>query len=212
VIAGAVAKDGTTMHDSRGAAAMATRAGRRPAWVLALAGGLVVLLAPAAGAQTSTMEFTVFGSSTVRNWSCAAQGTVAVTPGAAATPVPGFATGVQAATVTVPLKAFKCPNDEMTQHLNEAMKSEAFPEIVFRLDKYEAAGPKAQATGTMTIVGVAKPVSFPVTLTAVEKGVQVEGTARVEFATFGLEPPAVFVGMLKVGPQVRIEFKGVVGR
>ena len=41
---------------------------------------------------------------------------------------------------------------------------------------------------------------------------QVAGNTRVEFATFGLEPPAVFLGMLKVGPQIRIGFKGLVAR
>ena len=171
----------------------------------------VVLQVAAASAQ-STVEFTVSGSSTVRNWTCSAQGVIAVTPGTAATPVPGFATGVQAATVTVPLKAFKCPNDEMTQHLNEAMKSAEFPEVVYRLEKYDVAGGQAQATGTMTITGVSKPVIVPVMLTASDKGVQVEGNTRLEFATFNLEPPAVFLGMLKVGPQIRISFKGTIAR
>ena len=171
----------------------------------------VVLQVAAASAQ-STVEFTVSGSSTVRNWTCSAQGVIAVTPGTAATPVPGFATGVQAATVTVPLKAFKCPNDEMTQHLNEAMKSAEFPEVVYRLEKYDVAGRQAQATGTMTITGVSKPVIVPVMLTASDKGVQVEGNTRLEFATFNLEPPAVFLGMLKVGPQIRISFKGTIAR
>ena len=171
----------------------------------------VVLQVAAASAQ-STVEFTVSGSSTVRNWTCSAQGVIAVTPGTAATPVPGFATGVQAATVTVPLKAFKCPNDEMTQHLNEAMKSAEFPEVVYRLEKYDVAGGQAQATGIMTITGVSKPVIVPVMLTASDKGVQVEGNTRLEFATFNLEPPAVFLGMLKVGPQIRISFKGTIAR
>ncbi len=171
----------------------------------------VVLQVAAASAQ-STVEFTVSGSSTVRNWTCSAQGVIAVTPGTAATPMPGFATGVQAATVTVPLKAFKCPNDEMTQHLNEAMKSAEFPEVVYRLEKYDVAGGQAQATGTMTITGVSKPVIVPVMLTASDKGVQVEGNTRLEFATFNLEPPAVFLGMLKVGPQIRISFKGTIAR
>jgi hypothetical protein len=27
--------------------------------------------------------------------------------------------------------------------------------------------------------------------------------------TYGVEPPVVMLGMLKVGPQIRIEFKGV---
>ena len=165
-----------------------------------------------AAAQNSTVEFTVSGSSTVRNWSCTAQGTIAVTPASAGTPLPGFATGVQAATVTVPLKSFRCPSDEMTQHLNEAMHADKFPEIVYTIDKYTVAGPQAQASGTMTIHGTAQPVTVPVTLQATDKGVQVEGNTRLEFATFKLEPPAVFAGLLKVGPQIRIAFKGLVAR
>ena len=175
--------------------------------------GVLALTVPAtAAAQTSTVDFNVSGSSTVRNWTCTAQGTIAVTPATAGTPVPGFDKGVQSATVTVPIKAFQCPSDEMTQHLNEAMKSDKFPEIVYRLEKYEIAGGQPQAAGTLTIAGVTKPVSFPVTLTAADKGVQVAGNTRVEFSTFGLEPPTVFLGMLKVGPQIRVEFKGVVAR
>ena len=118
----------------------------------------------------------------MRNWTCTAQGTVAVTPATAGTAAPGFATGVQTATVTVPLKAFRCPNDEMTQHLNEAMHADKFPEIVYRLEKYEMAGAQAQASGTMTITGVSQPVSVPVTLTPSDKGVQIEGNTRLEFA------------------------------
>jgi len=165
-----------------------------------------------AAAQSSNVEFTVSGSSTVRNWTCTAQGVIAVTPGAAATPVPGFATGVQAATVTVPLKAFACPNGEMTGHLNEAMKSDEFPEIVFRVETYEVTGGRALVTGTLTIAGVSKPVSVPVTLTPSGQGVQVEGNTRLEFATFNLEPPTVFAGLMKVGPQLRIGFTGTIPR
>lgn len=171
-----------------------------------------LLQAANAAAQSSTVEFTVSGSSTVRNWTCTAKGVITVTPGTSSTPAPGFVTGVQAATVTVPLKAFTCPNDEMTEHLNDAMKSGEFPDIVYRVETYEVVGTRVQATGTMTITGVSKPVSVPVTLTPTDQGVQVEGNTRLEFATFNLEPPTVFLGMLKVGPQLRIAFKGTIAR
>jgi polyisoprenoid-binding protein YceI len=173
--------------------------------------GLALCGVPPAAAH-SIVEFTVSGCSTVRNWTCTAQGVIAVTPATAGTPAPGFATGVQTATVTVPVKGFRCPNDEMTQHLNESLKADKFPEIVYRLEKYDIAGGRAQATGTMTVTGVSKPVTVPVTLTSGDKGVQVEGNTRIEFATFDLEPPTVFLGMLKVGPQIRIAFKGLVAR
>ncbi len=139
---------------------------------------------------------------------------MAVTPGAgAARPAaPGFATGVEAATVTVPVKEFKCPNDEMTQHLLEAMKADKFAEIVYRLDQYEVRGGQTQATGTLTITGVTQPISLAVALKAADKAVQIEGNTRLDMTKFGVDPPVVMLGLLKVGPQIRIEFKGLLAR
>lgn len=173
-----------------------------------------VLLGAAAApaAAQSTLDFTISGSSTVRNWTCTAQGTVAVTPATGGTAVPGFATGVQTAVVTVPLKAFRCPNDEMTQHLNEAMKSDKFGEIVFKLEKYEVAAGQGQASGAMTIVGNTQPVTVPVTLKPGPQGVELSGDTRLDMTKFGVDPPVVMLGLMKVGAQIRIQFKGVVSR
>lgn len=173
--------------------------------------GVVVLAAVPVAAQ-STVDFTISGSSTVRNWTCNAQGVMAVTPASAGTAAPGFPAGLQSATVTVPLKAFTCPNDEMTQHLNEAMHADKFSEVVFTMEKYTVAGAQVEASGTMTITGVTKPVTVPLTVTPSATGVAVAGSTRLAFATFNIEPPTVFLGMLKVGPQIRIAFKGTVAR
>jgi polyisoprenoid-binding protein YceI len=162
-------------------------------------------------AQQPTIDFSVTGTSTVRGWTCTATGVVAVTPSAGASqPVPGFKSGVQSATVTVPVKSFVCPNEEMTQHLFEAMKADKFAEIVYRLEKYEVVGTQTQAIGTMTITGVSQPITFPIALKASSQGVLLSGNTRLDMTKFGLEPPVVMLGMLKVGPQIRIEFKGVV--
>jgi len=47
-------------------------------------------------------------------------------------------------------------------------------------------------------------------VTASGAGVALEGNTRLDMTTYGVEPPVVMLGMLKVGPQIRIEFKGVV--
>lgn len=164
-----------------------------------------------AAAQQSNVDFSVSGTSTIRGWTCTVRGVMAVTPAAGSSkPVPGFANGVQTATATVPVKAFRCPEDEMTQHLLEAMKPDKFPEIVYRLEKYDVTGAQAQATGTITIAGVTAPISFPIALKASPQGVQIEGNTRLDMTKFGIDPPVVMLGLLKVGPQIRIEFKGVV--
>lgn len=192
---------------------MLRRAGTVPGLLIVLCAGLVGVQVDSAAAQQPNVDFNVSGTSTIRGWTCSAKGIIAVTPGAGSSQaVPGFASGVQTATVTVPVKAFVCPNEEMTQHLLEAMKADKFSEIVYRLERYEMAGAQAHATGTMTITGVTQPVSFPVALKASAQGVQVEGNTRLDMTKFGVEPPTVMLGMLKVGPQIRIEFKGLVAQ
>lgn len=175
-----------------------------------IAFGIVMFHALTAAAQSSAVEFSVSGTSTIRSWTCTARGTLTVAPGGGAQAVPGLPNGIQTATLTVPVKSFTCPNEEMTQHLVEAMKAETFPDITWRLEKYEVAGARAQATGTLTITDVSAPVTLPVAVKAAGQGVQVEGNTRLDMTKFGIEPPVVMLGLLKVGPQIRIEFSGLV--
>jgi hypothetical protein len=44
------------------------------------------------------------------------------------------------------------------------------------------------------------------------QALQIEGNTRLDMTKFGVDPPVVMLGLLKVGPQIRIEFKGVVAR
>ncbi|HUF75338.1 MAG TPA: YceI family protein [Longimicrobiales bacterium] len=158
----------------------------------------------------SPIEFTVSGNSTVRSWTCSVLGTAAVTTGSAAA-VRGFDSGVQAATLTVPVSDFECPEDEMREHLLEAMRPQEFPTITFRLDGYQPSGQGAVATGSLTILGTTHPVTFPIFMTPSGSGVQIEGELPLDMTTYGVEPPVVLGGLLRVRPQIRIQFSGVVG-
>ena len=114
--------------------------------------------------------------------------------------------------MTAPVKDFRCPNDEMQQHLMETMKPEQFPEIVFKLEKYTMAGTIAQTTGTLTIQSTTQPVTLPLTLKASDQGVQIDGNTRLDMTKFGITPPVVMLGLLKVGPEIRIEIKGLLAK
>ena len=39
---------------------------------------------------------------------------------------------------------------------------------------------------------------------------KIEGDVRLDMTTYGVEPPTVMLGMMRVRPQIRIEFSGVV--
>ena len=177
--------------------------------VIAACAGVALLQGLPAAAQPSTVDFTVSGTSTIRGWTCSVSGTVQVTLGSAE-PAPGFAAGIQMATLTVPVNDFECPSEEMTEHLLEAMKADQFAEITFQLELYDVSGRQAEATGALTITGVTQPVNFPVSLTPTGEGVEIEGDLRLDMTTFGVEPPVVMLGLLRVRPQIRIEFAGLV--
>ena len=170
--------------------------------------GLALLQAAPAAAQSSGVEFTVSGTSTIRGWTCSVSGAAEVTPGAAE-PVPGFDTGVQTATLTVPVNGFDCPEEEMREHLLEALRADEFGEITFRLESYEVSGRQAQATGSLTILDATEPVTFPISLSPSGAGVEIEGELRLDMTTYGVEPPVVMLGLLRVRPQIRIEFTGL---
>jgi polyisoprenoid-binding protein YceI len=175
----------------------------------AVAVGFALLVGSPAAAQQSTVDFTVSGTSTVRGWTCSVSGTAQVTPGSS-TPAPGFAAGVQSATLTVPVADFECPDETMTEHLLEAMKPAEFPEITFELQSYEASGGGAQASGSLTIQAVTSPVSVPISLSPAVAGVEIAGEVSLDMTAYGVEPPVVMLGLLRVRPQVRIQFEGLV--
>ena len=185
---------------------------RRTRFLLRSAAGIAVGLAMLAGSEAgaqSTVEFTVSGTSTVRGWTCSVNGTAEVTPGSSA-PAPGFDAGVQAAMLTVQVAEFECPDETMTEHLQEAMKPEEFGQITFELESYEASGAGAQANGSLTIQDVTTPVTFPISLTPSGAGVEIAGEVGLDMTAYGVEPPVVMLGLLRVRPEIRIEFSGLV--
>ena len=178
-------------------------------FVTAVAAGLALLAGSPAAAQQSNVDFTVSGTSTVRGWTCSVSGTAHVASGSSA-PAPGFAAGVQSATLTVPVADFECPDETMTEHLMDAMKPAEFGEITFRLDSYETSGDGAEASGALTIQAVTMPVSFPISLTPSGAGVTIAGEVGLDMTEYGVEPPVVLLGLLRVGPEIRIQFEGLV--
>jgi polyisoprenoid-binding protein YceI len=169
--------------------------------------GLALLQADQASAQS--VEFTVSGTSTVRGWTCSVTGSARLTAGSS-TPVRGLADGVQAATLTVPVGDFVCPDEEMTEHLLEALRPDEFPEITFRLVRYEAGGQGAATTGTLTILDATRGVSFPLSLTPSGSGVRIAGEVALDMTAYGVEPPVVMLGLMRVRPDIRIQFSGTI--
>ncbi len=171
--------------------------------------GLALSQGGTAAAQQATVDFTVSGNSTIRGWTCTVPGTAQVTTGQS-TPVRGLEGGVQTVTLTVRVEDFVCPDDEMREHLLTAMRPEEFPEITFNLRDYAASSQGASTTGTLTILDATKEVNFPLSLTPSGSGVRIEGEVALDMTDYGVEPPVVMLGLMRVRPRIRIQFSGVI--
>ena len=187
---------------------MSARAGIISVCATVLCAGFFLEAQPVA--QDSALTFTISGTSTVRRWSCPATGTIEVMPGGAAEAAPGFPDGLQGVSITVQVAEIACPEEEMIEHLRETLDEPRHPEIMYQLQSYTMTGNNAgTATGEITISGVTKPIEFAVTLRSSGGGVRAEGEAQIDMTDFEVAPPELWLGMLKVGKDVRIEFDAV---
>ncbi len=189
---------------------MSARAGMISLFATVLCVGFFLEARPVA--QDSALKFTISGTSTVRRWSCPATGTIEVTPGGAGEAAPGFPDGVQTVTITVPVNAIACDEEDMVEHLREALKEPEHPEITYQLERYTMTGNNAATTtGEMTIAGVTKPIEFDVRPLSSPDGMRSEGETQIDMTDFSITPPDLWLGMLKVGKVVRVQFDAPLG-
>ena len=53
-------------------------------------------------------------------------------------------------------------------------------------------------------------MSLPISLSPSGAGVEIAGEVSLDMTAYGVEPPVVMLGLLRVRPQVRIQFEGLV--
>jgi hypothetical protein len=196
--------------------------------VVALAVGALALagnarLAASSASQTGTgspgavsfsdHQLTIDGTATmVGKWACAAGASVRLEPDPAAPPVPGLSRGVQEVIVTTPVSAIECNDRKMNEHLRTALKAGEYPEIRYRATRYTVVddGAALQTSGEITIAGVTRAIEFGMKLTPLSEGtLRVVGNVEINMLDFGVKPPSLFLGALRVRNVVVVKFNTV---
>jgi len=155
----------------------------------------------------------VDGTSTVRSWTCRASDVDAVVeaaPHAIAQVVRGEK-GVQAVRVRVETAKLDCGNGTMNEHMKKALKAAANPVIAFTLAGYDVSpasdGVTGTLTGTLALGGVQKTIAIPATGKLDATGaLHVTGAYPLTMTEYGLEPPKLMFGRIKVGETVTVKF------
>ena len=183
----------------------------------------VLALAPAAIAWTSVNDgvltlapqsrLWIEGTSTVRPFTCTAgllEADVTTTVAAAVSAVAAGEKAISAVEVRVPAAKLDCRNGKMNEHMLKALKAAEHPTVTYTVASYQLAkseaGMKVTLTGTLDLGGVEKPLV--VTATAKEEAgmLRVTGTQTVAMSEFGLKPPTLMMGTLKVGDEIVVGF------
>jgi polyisoprenoid-binding protein YceI len=157
----------------------------------------------------------VAGTSTVRSFQCQAGSFDATVASSGTEAVAAVLAGEKAVTnveVTVAAEKLDCRNATMNEHMRKALKSKEFPTIAFRASAYELArvadSVAVTLTGHLTLGGVEKPVTIKALAKPGPNGtLLVSGTREVRMTEFGLKPPTLMLGTMKVDERVTVGFE-----
>lgn len=155
----------------------------------------------------------VEGTSTMRSWKCDAPGTeLTVEAGPAAVRgVLAAEHAVKAVHLVVTTARMDCHNGTMNDHMKKALKAAHFPTIAFTLASYDLATATdtvhAVLNGELSLGGVQKPITLTTVATAGPDGaLRVVGTYELNMKEYGLTPPSLMFGTMKVGALVKVRF------
>jgi polyisoprenoid-binding protein YceI len=182
----------------------------------------LAMLVPASGAWTVGNEQLVLqpqsrlwidGTSTIRSFTCRAGEVNATVEVNGANAIPGLLTGekgVKAVQVTVPAEKMDCGNGKMNDHMRNALKVTENPTITFVLTNYDvtrnADGIAGTINGTLDLGGVKKPVTLQANGASEGGMLHVNGVYELRMTDYGLKPPSLMFGRIKVGETVKVGF------
>jgi hypothetical protein len=115
--------------------------------------------------------------------------------------------------LTLPVKSLKSKESSLDKNMYKALKAEACPEISFHLSNYEVIKDTASAqtfhtksAGTLKIACQELPVTLETDLTPGPGLLRVQGQYTLLMSAYGVKPPTMMMGTIKVKDQVVINY------
>lgn len=112
------------------------------------------------------------------------------------------------ATLTLPNLQFDCGGKAINKDFNKLLNTDEFPKIVLNLKEIRKHGEDSNtlsATVAITISNIVNTYTVPVVLSD-KDGIQVSGVLPLNISDFNLTPPTKMLGMVKVSPEIEIQF------
>jgi polyisoprenoid-binding protein YceI len=99
----------------------------------------------------------------------------------------------------------------MNGHMLKAIKAEAAPTIAFSLKSYDLLDTNDEVStrmnGTLTLGGTTRDITIDAGLVQEADGsLRVKGSYDLRLTEYGLKPPSLMMGSMKVGDLVKVNF------
>lgn len=144
------------------------------------------------------------GTSTMKSFSCTAS---KIDVSVSSEPGPAPNELVQSASLIVPVASLDCKNGTMNSHMRKALKAQNNPQISWRMSSYRVTGTEVLIKGRLSIAGTEKPVEFSATGNADNDGtIRIKGSTKFKMSEYGVKPPSLMLGSMKVGDPITVAF------
>ena len=181
-----------------------------------IAAALLLLIPACAGARTVKPEgyLRVEGDSTLHTWSSTATVVlIDLAPSAeGADAAAAVAAGaLKSLELSVPVADLKSGENGLDKNMRKAMNADKHPAVSFKLLGWDLGKPadgvlQASATGELTINGTTKAVSLALQLRPQAGSVSVRGSHDLKMSDYGIPPPKLMMGAIKVRDAVTVRF------
>ncbi len=152
----------------------------------------------------------VSGTSTVRSWRCEST-QVSGSAQAAGTELAQVAQS--SGEISIPLSSLDCRNGTMNGHMRNALKAAQNPTLRFRATSVAVTPEGAvRMTGPLTIAGQTREVTINGTAARENGKLRVTGSKQLTMTEYGVTPPRLMAGTMRVNPVVTVGFDVVLGQ
>lgn len=114
-------------------------------------------------------------------------------------------------TVTIPVENLKSEHSGLDKNLRKALSFDKHPDIVYALERYEAApqkdGLRLGVKGTLAVAGMTQPSVLKATATVSGSFFVVEGEQTLLMTDYGVKPPVMMMGAVKTANKIIVKYR-----
>jgi hypothetical protein len=117
---------------------------------------------------------------------------------------------IDAFEIAIAAGSLSSPREGLDKNMYKALKVTQFPDITFRLIRFEGGEPGTlRATGVLKVAGVEREVALNLSTERHDTTFTVKGAVNLLMTDYGITPPKALMGVLKTDPKVTVTFETV---